>query len=222
MAQSGTLIGWRTILKILLLIGLLVGANVLAHAIADELNFSIRPSNEDMIHRTIMFAAVLYSVLLALPFVPGAEIGLAMIALLGPQIAFLVYVCTVVGLIIGFLIGRLIPLSRLAQLAEDFRLKRLAGLLRQIEPLKREEIPGFLAGQTSNGYLARLLQYRYLALAVLLNVPGNFVIGGGGGIMLLAGVSRLYSLPGIVATIAIAVAPVPLAVTIFGTGFLTG
>ena len=96
----------------------------------------------------------------------------------------------------------------------------LADLLRQIEPLKRKEIPEFLAGHTSNRYLITLLQYRYLALAVLLNVPGNFVIGGGGGIALMAGISRLYSLPGILIAVAIAVAPIPLAVTIFGNEFL--
>ena len=222
MARPEFPVGWRTILKVLLLVALLVAGNFLAHAIVDTLDFQIRPSNEDMVHRTIMLAASVYTILLAIPFVPGAEIGLAMIALLGAQIAFLVYICTVTGLTLAFLCGRLIPLSRLVQLAEAAGLRRLPDLLRQIEPLPREEIPAFLAGRTSNRYLSMLLRYRYLALAVLLNVPANFVIGGGGGIALMAGISRIYSLQGALLAIAIAVAPVPLAVTIFGKAFLTG
>jgi len=57
---------------------------------------------------------------------------------------------------------------------------------------------------------------------VALNIPGNYVIGGGGGIALIAGVSRVYSIPGFLLTILLAVAPVPLAVVVFGTGFLAG
>ncbi len=64
------------------------------------------------------------------------------------------------------------------------------------------------------------MRYRYLALAVALNVPGNYLIGGGGGIALFAGVTRLYSIPGFLLTIIVAVAPVPLAVMMFGIEFL--
>jgi hypothetical protein len=38
------------------------------------------------------------------------------------------------------------------------------------------------------------------------------VIGGGGGIALVAGLTRLFSLPAYVAAVAFAVAPVPLLV----------
>lgn len=221
MTQHPFPLSWHAACKILLFITIVVAANFLAHAIADGLDFRISPSNDDMVHRAIMTSAAVYTLLLAAPFVPGAEIGIAMMVLLGPQIAFLVYVCTVTGLVMSFLLGRLIPLIRLAPLAEDFRLRRLADLLRQIEPLKREDIPAFLASNAPNRYIHALLQYRYLALAVLLNVPGNFLIGGGGGIALMAGISRLYSLPGVVIMVAIAVSPVPVAVTIFGNEFLT-
>jgi hypothetical protein len=53
-----------------------------------------------------------------------------------------------------------------------------------------------------------------LTLAVLLNLPGNIIIGGGGGIALIAGMTRLYSPPTYLTTIAIAVAPVPVIVTL--------
>ena len=52
--------------------------------------------------------------------------------------------------------------------------------------------------------------------------PDNFVIGGGGGISLIAGVSKLYSAPGFLMTMAIAVAPIPMAILIFGKNFLSG
>jgi len=51
-------------------------------------------------------------------------------------------------------------------------------------------------------------RYRYLALAVLLNVPGNAVIGGGGGIAMLVGMTRLFSFPAYIATVVLAVSPV--------------
>ena len=45
-------------------------------------------------------------------------------------------------------------------------------------------------------------------------MPGNVLIGGGGGIAMVAGLSRLYSLAGFLLAVGVAVAPVPLAVTL--------
>ena len=168
-----------------------------------------------------MVSAVLYSVLLAIPFVPGAEIGLALIAMLGPPIVFLVYMCTIIGLFISFIAGRIISLRVLIRLAEAINFQRMSELLKAFEPLDQQQRLAFLASKAPNRFLPFLIRYRYLALAVALNVPGNFLIGGGGGIALFAGVSRLYSFPGILVTIAVAVAPVPLAVLVFGTEYLS-
>jgi len=211
---------WQTVAKFAFFVGLLIAANFAVHSIADSLNFQVRPGNEDAVHRTITVSAALYSVLLAIPFVPGAEIGLALIAMLGPPIAFLVYVCTLVGLSFSFVVGRLIPLSGLIRLSEDIKFQRMSELLKAIEPLDQQDRLAFLADKAPNRYLPFLLHHRYLALAVALNVPGNFLIGGGGGIAMLAGVSRLFSIPGFLVTIAVAVAPVPIAVFIFGEEFL--
>lgn len=213
-------IRWRALLKLVFLIAFLIAANFLAYRIADALNFQIRPSNEDAVHRTIMIAAILYSVLLAIPFVPGVEIGLALIALLGPPIVFLVYVCTIAGLFMSFIAGRILPLAGLIRLAEDVNFRRMSNLLKAIEPLDQQERLAFLASRAPNRFLPFLIRNRYLALALAINVPGNFLIGGGGGIALFAGVSRLYSMPGTLITIAVAVAPVPLAVLVFGNEFL--
>lgn len=215
-----TKFSWQTFGKIILLIAVLIAVNFLARSVTDTLDFQVRVGNEDVVHKTIMVSAALYSVLLAIPFVPGAEIGLGLIAMLGPPIVFLVYLCTVAGLTLSFVVGRLIPMSVLIRLSKDFHLQRLSALLSSIEPLSRQEILAFLAAKAPNRYLPLLLRHRYIALAVAINVPGNFLIGGGGGIALFAGVSRLYSIPGFLVTIAIAVAPIPIAVLIIGKEFL--
>jgi hypothetical protein len=191
-------------------------ANILAREYIDTQQFTIRPGNEDAVHRSIMISAALYAVLLAIPFVPGAEIGLGLIAALGPPIAILVYLCTVSGLTLSFIIGRLIPLSVLIRVARDIGLERTGRLLETIEPLDREQRLEYLLDRAPRRLLPVLLRYRYLALAVALNIPGNYLIGGGGGIALFAGVSRIFSVTGFLLTIAFAVAPVPVAVLVFG------
>lgn len=62
-----------------------------------------------------------------------------------------------------------------------------------------------------------LLRHRFLALAVALDLPGNAVIGGVGGICMVAGFSRLFALPSYALTLAISVSPVLLAILITGS-----
>jgi hypothetical protein len=49
-------------------------------------------------------------------------------------------------------------------------------------------------------------------LVLLLNLPGNALIGGGGGIAMMAGLSRLYSFPLYLFLISVAVLPGPILV----------
>jgi len=59
----------------------------------------------------------------------------------------------------------------------------------------------------------------HIAMALAVNMPGNSIIGGGGGIMIIAGLSGIFTpLPTFV-TIVIAVSPVPLAVMFLGLQF---
>lgn len=213
---------WQAVLKLSCLILLIVGANVVADWVTDLLQLQLRPSNEDLVHRIILTAALAYALLLAMPFVPGVEIGLAMIGMLGPAIVFLVYVCTLVGLSMGFLIGRLMPLAGLAKAFANLRLYKMSQLLNTLAPMTGKDRLAFLVASSSNRYVPFLLNHRYIALAVLVNLPGNILIGGGGGIAMVAGASRLYSLPGFLITIVLAVSPVPLAVLLFGQSILPG
>jgi hypothetical protein len=50
---------------------------------------------------------LLYTVLLVMPFVPGAEIGLALLLVFGAAMAWPVYAATVLALSIAFAVGRL-------------------------------------------------------------------------------------------------------------------
>lgn len=208
------------LLRIFLIILAIIVVN---HAIASlryTLDFDIRPSNEGIYHKMIMLAAVLYVVTLAIPFVPGVEIGIGLMALLGADIVPLVYACTVTGLTIGFLIGRLVPTRALARLFHDLHFTRPERLLRRFDDLPKDQKLSFLVSASSSGFARALLRHRYVALALLISLPGNFLIGGGGGIAVLAGISRLFSLPLYVLTVALAVAPVPLAVMFWGPSIL--
>lgn len=220
--QPATAIRWRGIVVFIGFIALIVVANLIVRNYMDVLSLPIRPGNEDSMHRTIMISAALYSLLLAVPFVPGAEIGIAMMVMLGPRIALLIYLCTLAGLSLSFVLGRLVPITVLIHLAKDLKLERTRSLLEDIEPTDRNERLNLMIARAPKRLLPMLLRYRYLGLAVALNIPGNYVIGGGGGIALLAGVSRLFSVTGFFITIALAVAPVPIAVMIFGTEILSG
>ena len=68
--------------------------------------------------------------------------------------------------------------------------------------------------EDDHAVLARILRHRCCALGVLFNTPGNSLIGGGGGIAIATGASRLLGFPHFLATVVIAVAPVPAAILI--------
>lgn len=81
---------FRIALRIAALLAFVVAATWASHLIRDALDLNIMPTNEQSVHRMIMLGTVAYIVLLALPFVPGAEIGFAMLAAFGAAIVPLV------------------------------------------------------------------------------------------------------------------------------------
>lgn len=210
----------QALLKLFCLIVLIIAANYAVNWIVDALAFEFRPSNEDFVNRAVVVSAIAYALLIAIPFVPGVEIGLTLIALLGPAIVLLVYMSTIAGLLIGFSVGRLISLNALILLLEDIHCHRASRLLTTIKPMKMEDRLSFLISNAPHGLVPFLLRHRYIALAIAVNLPGNILIGGGGGIALVAGTSRLFSLLGFLTTIVFAVSPVPLAILLFGKDIL--
>lgn len=209
----------KLILRFALLIGFILLATWGAGHVKEALGLEIRPGNEQQVHRLIMAGAVAYIGLLAIPFVPGAEIGIAMLTAFGPRIAPLIYVCTVAAMMLAFTVGRYLPADRLESLLRALRMRRAAALVAQLAALPPDERLAFLMGERPNSVRALGLRYRYVALALAVNIPGNSIIGGGGGIMVMAGLSGIFSPVATFVTVAIAVSPVPLAVLFFGLQF---
>ncbi len=204
------------VFRFVLLVVFILLATWGAHGIREALNLEIMPENEQQVHRSLMLGMVAYIVLLALPFVPGAEIGIAILAAFGAAIAPLIYVATVAAMMLAYVIGRFLPVSALARVLQTLRLRRAAQMVAQAAELSgHERLEMMLKG--APGRTTRLaLRFRYVALALAVNTPGNSIIGGGGGIMMMAGLSGVFSPIATLLAIMIAVAPVPLAVMFLG------
>lgn len=202
--------------RLVILVAVLVVATWGAHLIRDALNLQIRPDNEQQVHRVIMLGSAAYVGLMALPFVPGAEIGIAMLAAFGANIAPLIYAMTVASMMLAYTIGRFLPIGALERLLSFLRLRRAAHLVARAAPLSREERIAMLLDGQSKRAVKLGLRFRYIAVALAVNTPGNSVIGGGGGIMMIAGLSGIFSPLATFLTIAVAVSPIPLAVMFLG------
>ncbi|WP_439154622.1 hypothetical protein [Yoonia sp.] len=204
------------ILKLGFLIGFIVLATWGVHMIRDAMDLQIRPDNEQQVHKAIMIGATAYVALLAMPFVPGAEIGIALLAGFGAAIAPLIYVCTVAAMMLAFTIGRFLPISVLERVLQVLRMRRAADLVARAAPLSKDDRLAMLLEGQSKRVLRLALKYRYVAMAVAVNTPGNSIIGGGGGIMIVAGLSGIFTPLSTFLTIILAVSPVPLAVIFLG------
>jgi hypothetical protein len=109
---------------------------------------------------------------------------------LGAPGIVLVYLCTQLALALSYLGGRRVPAAALARAFAFFGMGRAHRLV--TSPAAAIPRPG-------------------LALAALLNLPGNAVIGGAGGIGMLAGITRVLSFPRYLLLVALATTPVPVA-----------
>ena len=118
------------------------------------------------------------------------------------------------------LTGRYGALNWLIKLRSDLQLHRIGRLLERIRDRAPDDRLAALDDRLPNWLAPMLVRYRYLTLAVLINIPGTIAIGGGGGIMLVAGLSRLFHVGLTILTIALATLPVPLAVWLLGTDIL--
>lgn len=204
------------ILRVVLFLCLIALATWGVHMIRETLDLQIRPDNEQQVHKAIMIGAVAYVGLLAMPFVPGAEIGIALLAGFGAAIAPLIYVCTVAAMMLSFTIGRFLPITALERFLRLLRMRRATELVARAAPLSKDERVAMLLEGQSKRVLQLAVRYRYVAMAAAINTPGNSVIGGGGGIMIVAGLSGIFSPLATLLTVILAVSPVPLAVIFLG------
>lgn len=169
-----------------------------------------------LLNGAIILMFVVYILLIAVPFVPGVEIGLSLLMMQGAAIAPAVFAATVLGLVLAFLVGRFSPYRVLCNFLADLGLVAACNMLERLEPLDRRARLSALLDKSPKWLGKLLVRYRYISVAIALNIPGNSIIGGGGGIAVVAGISGLFSTPAIILTFVLAVSPVPLAVWSFG------
>lgn len=205
-----------TLLKIASIFLLIVLANMGVSWLIEKIGFQFYPVHYKMVERAIIIGVILYICLMATPFLPGIEIGLLLMIVLGPKGAVLVYFCTMIALTLSFGLGRVFPPNLLADFLGWLHLSRVENMLREFGATPPEQRLHFIAGNTSRQTVKTLLKRRYLVLAVLLNLPGNAVIGGAGGIAMLAGMSRLYAFPKYLLLVAAAILPGPVLITLSG------
>ncbi len=198
---------WLRYLALLLAIVLL---NLLGGWLVAQFEFTLTPINSDMVYSLLLFTAAVYVLIIAMPFVPGIEIGLALLFFLGPAGVPLVYLCNLLALAVAFLVGRLIPLHLIARLFGWLRMERARGMIEQMAACPPQARLMRVLEAASAGWARRLLLHRHLAAAVVLNLPGNAAIGGAGGIAMIAGMSHLFRFPVFILTMAIATTPVPV------------
>lgn len=206
----------RWLLAGLLYTGLVGGGILAGHWLTELVEMDLRPSTEPQFHSMLMLATAVYVAASAVPFVPGAEIGMGLMVAFGMQIVFLVYAAMVAALLIAFLAGRFVPASALAGVFGFLGLRRARALVENMHRLSPEERLPFLTARAPARLVPTLLRHRYAAVMVLFNIPGNTLIGGGGGIAMLSGMSGLFSTLYFVVTVAVAVAPLPLLVVLTG------
>ena len=200
----------RRFFKISLIVGFLVLVNYCGSLVVEQINFQFWPEHERLMITALWFAIVFYVLWMALPFVPGIELGLALMVLLGTRGVVLVYLCTLLSLSLSFTIGRLIPLNSFARFMGWLHLYKARDLVLQLEPLDSEEKLDFLLRSAPSKVIPFLVKHRYLMIAIALNLPGNALIGGGGGIGLISGMSRLYPFPKYILLVSLAIMPLPL------------
>lgn len=205
------------VLRTLVRLGLIALVAVLLHVVFVRAEDWITSNEYGWAMPGLMLAVlVIYALLIAIPFVPGVEIGLSVLAAGGAGIAPLVWLATAAGLTLAFVIGCRVPLAWLSRVLTDLHLLRAAQLVARFESLPQDKRVAFVQSGLPRKFGRWIVKYRYANLAVLINIPGNSVIGGGGGIAFVSGVSGTFRASLTILTIALATAPVPLAIWLFG------
>ncbi len=166
-------------------------------------------ANQNLVFLLLM--ASIYMVLLSIPFLPGLELGLLLMCVAGTKMVIIIYLFTVLGLTLSFLMGRWLPMKwiqfvfrkRGASSIENQALSNMTLIHQHVEKRFGRRLSSFIK------------KYPYLIVALLLNLPGNFILGGGGGIAMLSGQNTQISLKAFVTTIVFATLPLPVLI-LFG------
>ena len=187
--------GWRPSLKFVIGV-LLVGALIAAFAIGghDFVVWLQTLAERSRTPWTLAILCTIFTVLLALPGVPGLEVAAIIMLVFGEVGIIATWLCGALAFNISFFAGRLVP---------EARIQRWLTPKKEVDAAK---LPDFAVGQHDamtlvlerNRVGRAILRWtgppggwrRYVLIFVLFNMPGNFVLGGGGGIAMFCGTSR--------------------------------
>jgi hypothetical protein len=158
--------------------------------------------------KAIIIGSVFYVLMLSVPFFPGIEIAWVMIFIYGKEAIILLYFLTICGLCLSFGIGRWFEKSWLTTWINIPALKkhfseRSLNIRTRLSSLHPRMAPIIASSQT-------LTKHHYVLLAIIINVPGNTLVGGGGGISFICGMNHRFSWKGFILTLVLAIAPVPI------------
>jgi len=202
----------RTILRILFIALVVIS---LHKVMSWTLSVAELDQNGPLMVGLVFIILAAYIILISIPFVPGIEIALSLMMLRGPEVVIWVYIATVLGLFLSFLAGQYLSYKYLHKIFHDLQMKRACQLIENIQPLSKIDRLNIIKDKLPILVRPFIVEGRYAAVAAILNIPGNALIGGGGGILLIAGLSRIFSTFGMLLTLIIAVAPVPIAILVF-------
>ena len=201
----------RAVLAVAIWVSLIVLGHHLSHLDAEMVRATLAALRAGMGMGALLASAFMLAVLLGLPFIPSVEMGLMMMTVFGREGAVAAWLATVAGLSLAHAAGRYMPADRLHHWLDRHTLlpadrnsgkSTMAGLLARLHLSEKK-------GRRIGAFLRR---HRYLLFAALINMPGNSVLGGGGGIALVGGFARLYRWPWFLVTVALASLPIPLLV----------
>jgi len=129
----------------------------------------------------LIVTSSLYALALAVPFLPAVELGWMIMAAFGKPAIFSIWFATPIGLLVAFALGY--------WMREWPWVGRLRGRFQS----RVEQATGTGFGDRALRFAdRRIASHPYWVLVVLINMPGNWLIGGGGGIGILAGASGMY------------------------------
>lgn len=209
--QPTHLITPRAVLATAIWVSLIVLGHHLSHLDAASIRATLAALHEAMGMGALLASALMLAVLLGLPFVPSVEMGLMMMAVFGREGAIAAWMATIAGLSLAHAAGRYMPADQVRHWLERHGLQaadHAPGKSSLVELMERLH----LSEKRRHRIGAFLLRHRYLLFAALINMPGNSVLGGGGGIALIGGFSRLYRWPLFLLTVALASLPIPMLV----------
>lgn len=202
--------------RISIVVAIIVGLNCLGTWVGHQVNFQLFPRHDTLLHTLVIIAVVIYILLMATPFMPGIEVGMAVMLLLGYKSALLIYLSTLLALSISYIIGRFFPLILIKKFLNWLYLFKARDLVDELEPLNQEERLILLNKKAPKKIAPFLLKHRYLTIAAILNLPGNALVGGGGGIGLVVGMSRVVPFYKYFMVVLFSVLPIPLFIYLKG------